>query len=29
VIVSTSQGVLAGNDARKKGIGGEILCSVS
>lgn len=29
VIVSTSQGVFSGNDARKKGIGGEIICSVS
>ncbi|MCD5415875.1 30S ribosomal protein S8 [Candidatus Bipolaricaulota bacterium] len=27
-IVSTSQGVLSGDEARKKGIGGEVLCEV-
>lgn len=27
-IVSTSQGVMSDKDARKKGIGGELLCSV-
>ncbi|MCC6277527.1 MAG: 30S ribosomal protein S8 [Oligoflexia bacterium] len=27
-IVSTSQGVLSGKEAKEKGIGGEILCSV-
>lgn len=27
-IVSTSQGVMAGRDARKKGVGGEVLCTV-
>jgi len=27
-IVSTSQGVLSGEEARKRGIGGEILCEV-
>lgn len=27
-IVSTSQGVLVGNEARKRGIGGELLCLV-
>lgn len=27
-ILSTSQGVLAGHDARERGIGGEILCEV-
>ncbi|NLK66335.1 MAG: 30S ribosomal protein S8 [Campylobacteraceae bacterium] len=28
VIVSTSQGIMAGVDASKKGIGGEVLCTV-
>jgi small subunit ribosomal protein S8 len=28
-IISTSQGVMAGSDARTKGIGGELLCMVS
>lgn len=28
VILSTSQGVMSGNDARKKGIGGEILFEI-
>jgi small subunit ribosomal protein S8 len=27
-IISTSQGIMAGNDARHKGIGGELLCLV-
>jgi small subunit ribosomal protein S8 len=27
-IISTSQGVLAGHEARKRGIGGELLCCV-
>ena len=27
-IVSTSQGVLAGHDAVRKGVGGEVLCQV-
>ena len=27
-IVSTSQGVLSGSDAAKKGVGGEVLCQV-
>lgn len=27
-IVSTSQGVMAGHEARRRGIGGEVLCSV-
>ena len=27
-IVSTSQGLLTGQDARKRGVGGEIVCSV-
>ncbi len=27
-IVSTSQGVMSGNDARKKNVGGELLCYV-
>ncbi|MBI4297210.1 MAG: 30S ribosomal protein S8 [Chloroflexi bacterium] len=27
-ILSTSQGVMAGNQARKKGLGGEVLCYV-
>jgi small subunit ribosomal protein S8 len=27
-IVSTSQGLMTANDARKKGIGGEVICSV-
>ena len=27
-IVSTSQGLLAGNEAKKRGIGGELLCTV-
>ncbi len=27
-IVSTSQGVLSGQEARKRGIGGEVLCTV-
>ncbi len=29
VIVSTSQGVISGSEARKRRIGGEIICSVS
>jgi small subunit ribosomal protein S8 len=29
VIISTSQGVVSGSQARKMGIGGEIICSVS
>jgi ribosomal protein S8 len=28
VIISTSQGVMSGNDAQKKGIGGEILFTI-
>ena len=27
-IVSTSQGLLAGHDAKKRGLGGEVVCSV-
>ena len=27
-IVSTSQGLLTGHDARKRGLGGEVVCSV-
>jgi len=27
-IVSTSQGILTGEDSRKKGVGGEVLCEV-
>ena len=27
-IVSTSQGLLTGNDARKRGVGGEVVCTV-
>ena len=27
-IVSTSQGLLTGNDAKKRGVGGEIVCTV-
>ena len=27
-VVSTSQGVMTGSDARKKGLGGELLCEV-
>lgn len=27
-IVSTSQGLLTGNDAKKRGLGGEVVCSV-
>ncbi|MBM2820777.1 MAG: ribosomal protein [Candidatus Berkelbacteria bacterium] len=29
IIISTSEGIMAGEDARKKGIGGEIICEVS
>jgi small subunit ribosomal protein S8 len=28
VIVSTSKGVMTGNDARKQGVGGELICKV-
>lgn len=28
VVVSTSQGVMCGNDAHKKGVGGELMCKV-
>ena len=27
-IVSTSQGLLSGNDAKKRGVGGEVVCTV-
>jgi small subunit ribosomal protein S8 len=27
-IVSTSQGLLTGNDAKKRGVGGEVVCTV-
>jgi small subunit ribosomal protein S8 len=27
-VVSTSQGVISGQDARRRGIGGEVLCTV-
>jgi small subunit ribosomal protein S8 len=27
-IVSTSQGLLTGHDARKRGVGGEVVCTV-
>jgi ribosomal protein S8 len=26
--VSTSQGLLSGNDAKKRGVGGEVVCTV-
>jgi small subunit ribosomal protein S8 len=29
VIISTSQGVMSGNDAKEKGLGGELIASVS
>lgn len=28
-IISTSQGIMTGEDARKKGMGGELLCEIS
>lgn len=28
VIVSTSKGIMTGNDARKQGVGGELICKV-
>lgn len=27
-VISTSKGIMSGNDARKKGVGGEIMCKV-
>ena len=28
VIISTSNGLMTGNDAKKKGVGGEIICKI-